>query len=224
MPTIEDLRNWLQNNPQEVEQAINGGLQYAPQQMPETYRFPWSGGMVVDGITYPLRANLHHGGEYDGGLGSVWANGIEGGINAQDNPLLQMFQNRCRQLANEIFHTAYPVGDGPVEAVEEAAAEGAEAMQEALAEAAEVAEVEVAEVAAAAAEAAEVVEVDEVMNVAANELVGARAVTATGPRVARPAPVPARRKVLPVGIRSEEHTSELQSPLNLVCRLLLEKK
>src|SRR5574337_2011896 len=27
-----------------------------------------------------------------------------------------------------------------------------------------------------------------------------------------------------VGHRSEEHTSELQSPLNLVCRLLLEKK
>src|SRR5574337_2092924 len=26
------------------------------------------------------------------------------------------------------------------------------------------------------------------------------------------------------GWRSEEHTSELQSPLNLVCRLLLEKK
>src|SRR5574337_1860616 len=26
------------------------------------------------------------------------------------------------------------------------------------------------------------------------------------------------------GSRSEEHTSELQSPLNLVCRLLLEKK
>src|SRR5574337_917971 len=25
-------------------------------------------------------------------------------------------------------------------------------------------------------------------------------------------------------VRSEEHTSELQSPLNLVCRLLLEKK
>ena len=25
-------------------------------------------------------------------------------------------------------------------------------------------------------------------------------------------------------IRSEEHTSELQSPCNLVCRLLLEKK
>src|SRR5256885_4540616 len=27
-----------------------------------------------------------------------------------------------------------------------------------------------------------------------------------------------------VGHRSEEHTSELQSPCNLVCRLLLEKK
>src|SRR5205807_4256719 len=31
-----------------------------------------------------------------------------------------------------------------------------------------------------------------------------------------------RARVLPV--RSEEHTSELQSPCNLVCRLLLEKK
>src|SRR3989454_9172915 len=28
----------------------------------------------------------------------------------------------------------------------------------------------------------------------------------------------------PVPLRSEEHTSELQSPCNLVCRLLLEKK
>src|SRR5574337_241040 len=28
----------------------------------------------------------------------------------------------------------------------------------------------------------------------------------------------------PITSRSEEHTSELQSPLNLVCRLLLEKK
>src|SRR5574337_984349 len=27
-----------------------------------------------------------------------------------------------------------------------------------------------------------------------------------------------------IRVRSEEHTSELQSPLNLVCRLLLEKK
>src|SRR5256885_12862678 len=28
----------------------------------------------------------------------------------------------------------------------------------------------------------------------------------------------------PTAVRSEEHTSELQSPCNLVCRLLLEKK
>src|SRR5256885_7371217 len=36
-----------------------------------------------------------------------------------------------------------------------------------------------------------------------------------------------RRRDVPRGIResrSEEHTSELQSPCNLVCRLLLEKK
>src|SRR5438876_1993030 len=32
------------------------------------------------------------------------------------------------------------------------------------------------------------------------------------------------RKTLPVAARSEEHTSELQSPVHLVCRLLLEKK
>src|SRR5574341_1965505 len=31
-------------------------------------------------------------------------------------------------------------------------------------------------------------------------------------------------RTLPNGLRSEEHTSELQSPTNLVCRLLLEKK
>src|SRR5256885_13142020 len=31
-------------------------------------------------------------------------------------------------------------------------------------------------------------------------------------------------KMLPWITRSEEHTSELQSPCNLVCRLLLEKK
>src|SRR2546426_6353210 len=34
----------------------------------------------------------------------------------------------------------------------------------------------------------------------------------------------AREHGLPVPTRSEEHTSELQSPCNLVCRLLLEKK
>src|SRR5437016_6421429 len=37
------------------------------------------------------------------------------------------------------------------------------------------------------------------------------------------AQVPARRE-LALGVRSEEHTSELQSLTNLVCRLLLEKK
>src|SRR2546430_5013436 len=38
---------------------------------------------------------------------------------------------------------------------------------------------------------------------------------------ADPARAPVSR---PAGIRSEEHTSELQSQSNLVCRLLLEKK
>src|SRR2546429_5327286 len=33
-----------------------------------------------------------------------------------------------------------------------------------------------------------------------------------------------RSPALPDGLRSEEHTSELQSRLHLVCRLLLEKK
>src|SRR5256885_10985161 len=41
------------------------------------------------------------------------------------------------------------------------------------------------------------------------------------PRAARPAGCPATG---PGKGRSEEHTSELQSPCNLVCRLLLEKK
>src|SRR5256885_12721749 len=35
---------------------------------------------------------------------------------------------------------------------------------------------------------------------------------------------PASRVAPPLRHRSEEHTSELQSPCNLVCRLLLEKK
>src|SRR2546426_8660707 len=34
----------------------------------------------------------------------------------------------------------------------------------------------------------------------------------------------ARRRDFSYAFRSEEHTSELQSPCNLVCRLLLEKK
>src|SRR5256885_11266813 len=33
-----------------------------------------------------------------------------------------------------------------------------------------------------------------------------------------------RKGMLMAGLRSEEHTSELQSPCNLVCRLLLEKQ
>src|SRR3989454_9165372 len=61
--------------------------------------------------------------------------------------------------------------------------------------------------------------------------------TLPAPRRSRtPAPVrrarnprlpPAHRLVAAAGVlhpRSEEHTSELQSPCNLVCRLLLEKK
>src|SRR5256885_7502749 len=32
------------------------------------------------------------------------------------------------------------------------------------------------------------------------------------------------REAIAANLRSEEHTSELQSPCNLVCRLLLEKK
>src|SRR3989454_1417964 len=35
---------------------------------------------------------------------------------------------------------------------------------------------------------------------------------------------PLLRRHYPASTRSEEHTSELQSPCNLVCRLLLEKK
>src|SRR2546426_7944239 len=37
-------------------------------------------------------------------------------------------------------------------------------------------------------------------------------------------PTRVRRRLDKDGTRSEEHTSELQSPCNLVCRLLLEKK
>src|SRR5256885_7499977 len=39
-----------------------------------------------------------------------------------------------------------------------------------------------------------------------------------------PAPLASFRVLRPYEPRSEEHTSELQSPCNLVCRLLLEKK
>src|SRR5205085_9835515 len=45
---------------------------------------------------------------------------------------------------------------------------------------------------------------------------------AEGARVERVAPLPAAGNAF--AARSEEHTSELQSQSNLVCRLLLEKK
>src|SRR5438876_8257496 len=44
-------------------------------------------------------------------------------------------------------------------------------------------------------------------------------IDATG-NVSHPGP----DRIFRVGARSEEHTSELQSPVHLVCRLLLEKK
>src|SRR2546427_7485089 len=45
-----------------------------------------------------------------------------------------------------------------------------------------------------------------------------------GPTQGRRARAASRRGRLADGVRSEEHTSELQSQSNLVCRLLLEKK
>src|SRR5262249_61989633 len=50
---------------------------------------------------------------------------------------------------------------------------------------------------------------------------GRRAAAPGSPRLP---PLPARSWRLQAGPRSEEHTSELQSLTNLVCRLLLEKK
>src|SRR2546430_12824200 len=44
------------------------------------------------------------------------------------------------------------------------------------------------------------------------------------PPMEPPATPPGTPPVMPVESRSEEHTSELQSQSNLVCRLLLEKK
>src|SRR5256885_8457359 len=48
--------------------------------------------------------------------------------------------------------------------------------------------------------------------------------TASRPGNAAPSPGYWRQCFRATGPRSEEHTSELQSPCNLVCRLLLEKK
>src|SRR5256885_10003327 len=52
-----------------------------------------------------------------------------------------------------------------------------------------------------------------------------RSLTGRFPRTRCPASrsPPPRRRAYGQGTRSEEHTSELQSPCNLVCRLLLEK-
>src|SRR5256885_11551970 len=47
---------------------------------------------------------------------------------------------------------------------------------------------------------------------------------ACSPRSSRPLPAIESVVTLSTNPRSEEHTSELQSPCNLVCRLLLEKK
>src|SRR5256885_12958849 len=46
----------------------------------------------------------------------------------------------------------------------------------------------------------------------------------THPRARARLPISSRASVRELLLRSEEHTSELQSPCNLVCRLLLEKK
>src|SRR3989454_1652761 len=43
-------------------------------------------------------------------------------------------------------------------------------------------------------------------------------------RYANQLPFQVEGKLIRIAVRSEEHTSELQSPCNLVCRLLLEKK
>src|SRR2546426_8687453 len=54
-------------------------------------------------------------------------------------------------------------------------------------------------------------------------IAGAVLLDRADPRVRYPDQV-SREMGLPILGRSEEHTSELQSPCNLVCRLLLEKK
>src|SRR5205807_10429939 len=54
-------------------------------------------------------------------------------------------------------------------------------------------------------------------------LVRVELIAVEGPEALERVP-PAMLGAGPPGQRSEEHTSELQSPCNLVCRLLLEKK
>src|SRR3712207_7964958 len=53
---------------------------------------------------------------------------------------------------------------------------------------------------------------------------GRRGAGSDGARVAQPRPLRTTRVGKDVALRSEEHTSELQSRQYLVCRLLLEKK
>src|SRR5437764_9365024 len=53
---------------------------------------------------------------------------------------------------------------------------------------------------------------------------GGRQILANGRRRPAESPVASRRSPRCDPNRSEEHTSELQSPMYLVCRLLLEKK
>src|SRR5438876_4378738 len=54
--------------------------------------------------------------------------------------------------------------------------------------------------------------------------VGLAAAEADGRRVLQRDAKPGNGAELRTEVRSEEHTSELQSPVHLVCRLLLEKK
>src|SRR2546426_3425586 len=71
--------------------------------------------------------------------------------------------------------------------------------------------------------AAEVVLHDEAVSPEVLELVSASAQVRNVDRLIESEAV-SHDKILSLLIRSEEHTSELQSPCNLVCRLLLEKK
>src|SRR2546430_3101340 len=62
-------------------------------------------------------------------------------------------------------------------------------------------------------------------DVCSSDLPAAASIHDAGPRPARdPHPAGASAGLLRPADRSEEHTSELQSQSNLVCRLLLEKK
>src|SRR5256885_16657007 len=57
-----------------------------------------------------------------------------------------------------------------------------------------------------------------------NEQLGQRGRAEPGSNGGTPCPRPRGENRADARARSEEHTSELQSPCNLVCRLLLEKK